>query len=162
EVRFYGLRTCTTSPCAAPPRRPDDLVAPWNDGGSATFAMYASTKTSFTPHTQWNIRDGGWGDDIQWLPGDFDGDGRAGIAAGWNNGGQNAWTTRRSPGPSFTPQHWLTGPAAGTWVPSSKWVSGDFDGDGLTDIAVIWKDGGAATISVYRSAGNRFAKPVVW
>ncbi len=162
EVRFYGLRDCKASPCVAPPRRPDDLVAPWNDGGLATFAMYASTSSSFSPHTQWNIRDGGWGDDIQWLPGDFDGDGRADIAAVWNDGGRNALTIRRSTGTSFTHEHWITGPAAGTWVPSSKWVSGDFDGDGLTDIAVIWRDAGAATISVYRSFGKRFGKPVVW
>ena len=90
EIRFYGLRNCAGSPsaCATQPLRADDLVAPWNDAGSATFAMYASTKTHFTPYTQWNIRDGGWGDDIRWLPGDFDGDGRADVAAVWNNAGE--------------------------------------------------------------------------
>jgi hypothetical protein len=160
EVRFYGLRNCTTSPCTSAPRRADELVAPWNDAGSATLAMYASTKTRFTPHTQWNIRDGGWGDEIRWLPGDFDGDGRSDVAAVWNNGGQNTLTVRRSTGSAFTHEHWIIG--AGPWLPSSKWVSGDFNGDGLSDIAVIWNDGNAATTTVYLSAGNRFAKPVVW
>ena len=51
EIRFYGLRNCAASPsaCATQPRRADDLVAPWNDAGSATFAMYASTKTNSRP-----------------------------------------------------------------------------------------------------------------
>ena len=55
---------------------------------SATFAMYASTGSTFSPHTQWKIRDGGWGDPIRWLPGDFNGDGLADVLAVWNDAGR--------------------------------------------------------------------------
>jgi VCBS repeat protein len=160
EVRFYGLRNCPGASCAPPKKRVDDILAAWDDAGFATFAMYASTGSMFSPHTQWKIRDGGWGDSIRWLAGDFDGDGRADVIAIWNDGGQNTLTVRRSTGSGLVTEHWAI--RQGPWVASTQWVAGDFDGDGLTDIAGIWNDSGTATITVFRSTGKTFETRVDW
>ena len=160
EVRIYGLRNCATTNCNPPAKRVDDLLAPWNDASSATFAMYASTGSTFSPHTQWKIRDGGWGDSIRWLPGDFNGDGLADVLAVWNDAGSNTLTLRRSTGSGLIAEHWAI--RQGPWVDSTHWVSGDFNGDGLTDVAAIWNDAGTATVTVFLSTGTRFETRTDW
>ncbi|HKO55978.1 MAG TPA: VCBS repeat-containing protein [Thermoanaerobaculia bacterium] len=160
EVRIYGLGACGL-PCSRVMRRRDDLVAAWNDGGSATFALYPSTRQAFETHTAWKVREGGWDDSIKWLSGDFDGDGSSDIVAIWNDAGFNTLTVRLREGkPPRSQEHWLQ--KRGSWDRSAKWVAGDFDGDGLTDIASISNDFGFATITVYRSAGTHFEEPFVW
>jgi hypothetical protein len=124
ELRIYGLRNCPGSSCAPPKKRVDDLVAAWDDAGFATFAMYASTGSTFSPHTQWKIRDGGWGDSIRWLSGDFDGDGRADVIAIWNDAGQNTLTARQSTGSTFVTRHWDI--RDGGWMNQTRWLSGKF------------------------------------
>jgi hypothetical protein len=42
----------------------------------------------------------------------------------------------------------------GPWDDGAIWVSGDYDGDGLTDVARLWNDPGALSTSVFRAANN--------
>ena len=161
EVRFYGLRPCAPALCNPPKRRMDDLVAAWNDAGAASLALWPSDGANFEPHTAWKPRNGGWSDSIRWLSGDFDGDGSSDVAAVWNDGGMNTLTVRlRRGGASRAPEHWAV--HAGGWMPSTRWLAGDFDGDGLSDIAAVWNDGGMATFAVYRSEGTRFEQHFAW
>ncbi|MEU9985516.1 hypothetical protein AB0E10_01710, partial [Streptomyces sp. NPDC048045] len=46
----------------------------------------------------------------------------------------------------------------GGWIDSAKWVSGDFNGDGKTDIAAIWNNGGTNTLTVSLSTGKSFTR----
>jgi len=101
-----------------------DIAAAWNDGGFSTFAVYRSTGTHFAPHTQWKVRDGGWGEDTRWVAGDFNGDGLSDIAAIWNDGGLNTLTVRQSTGSSFKTTHWDI--HDGGWMNSTAWCAGKF------------------------------------
>lgn len=161
EVRFYGIRSCDCSNCQTVNKRLDDIVAAWNKDGSVSFELYPSTATAFGPHVHWKEEPapGGWGDSVRWLSGDFDGDGVADLAAVWNDGGTNTLTVRRSTGSSFVASHWSHD---GGWMDSTQWLAGDFDGDGLTDIAAVWNDNGMTTIAIYRSAGTHFEPHVAW
>ena len=136
------------------------LAAPWNDGGQATFAVFPSDGAKFTGWTQWNVKDGGWGDTVRWMSGDFNGDGKADIAAAWNNGGTNVLTVRQSTGASFIHAHWLE--SAGGWMDSTVWLPGDFNADGKTDVAGVWNDGGTVSIAVFLSDGSKFPGWTQW
>ncbi|HET9932191.1 MAG TPA: VCBS repeat-containing protein, partial [Polyangiaceae bacterium] len=176
ELLIYGL--AAQAPRA---RRADDLMAAWNYGGYASFAMYASSKTDFAPHIVWAAQEGGF-DGSRWMASDYDGDGRSDIGAAWPNGYSglpllNSLAVRRTLGNATPPfespaqwagslqnGNWVAG-TDGTWVESSQWVSGDFDGDGRGDVGVVWNDGSnSASFSVYRAASNgaRFERSFPW
>jgi len=137
-----------------------DVAAVWNDWGLTSIAVYLSNGTSFGPHRQWARRDGGWGPEVKWAVGDFDGDGLADIAGIWNDGGENTLTVRRSTGTSFTHEHWIV--RAGGWMDSTIWLSGDYNGDGLGDLAAVWNHGGLTSVAVYPSLGTSFAYHRQW
>jgi hypothetical protein len=101
------------------------------------------------------------------LAGDFDGDGRTDLAALVEGPDCVAWT------PVLLAQEdRFAEPALGEWWNDPDFcagrvqyaVSGDFDGDGLADIAFFSEtDTGGARIDVLRSDGERFvAEPEVW
>lgn len=77
--------------------------------------------------------------------------------ASWNAG----WTTRVAVFPAATgtnnfqsPGQWEN--SGGGWTDSQKWAAGDFDGDGFTDLASLWNDGGMGSIAIRRSTGSAF------
>jgi hypothetical protein len=136
------------------------LAAPWNNHGLATIAVFPSDGKKFLYHAQWNVRQGGWGDSVHWASGDFNGDGLSDLAAAWNNGGTAVLTVRTSDGKQFSAAHWDKD--AGGWMDSTVWLPGDFNGDGLTDMAAIWNDGGRASIAIYLSDRTRFLYRKQW
>ncbi|ELR96493.1 FG-GAP-like repeat-containing protein [Gloeocapsa sp. PCC 73106] len=162
--KVYGVRkqnVATLNPCAsAPLKGMASLAAPWNNGGLASIAVYPSDGTSFPGWTQWVDRDGGWGDEVKWTSGDFNGDGKFDIGAIWNNNGSNVLTTRLSTGSTFTHEHWLLN--GGGWINTTAWMAGDFNGDGKSDIAGAWNNNGLASIAVYPSDGTSFPGWTQW
>lgn len=161
---IYGVRrqnVATLNPCAsAPLKQMAALAAPWNDGGQATFAVFPSDGTKFPGWTQWAIRDGGWGDEVKWTSGDFNGDGKSDIGAIWNNNESNVLTVRLSTGKAFTAQHWLEN--GGGWINTTAWMAGDFNGDGKSDMAGAWNNNGLASIAVFPSDGMKFPGWTQW
>jgi hypothetical protein len=138
-----------------------DLAAAWNDAGAVSIAVYRSNGNGFDYHQQWVIKEGGWGDNVKWNVGDFNGDGRDDILNVWNYGGFNTLTVRLSTGSGFAAQqHWAI--QVGGWMDSSNWVTGDFDGNGKSDVATIWNDGGLVTLGVFASNGSTFGYPNAW
>ena len=137
-----------------------DIAGIWDEDGMASFVVYLSDGVKFTTGAQWSRRDGGWGDEVKWAAGDFNGDGKTDIAAIWNNGGNNTITLRQSTGSGFTLVTWATN--AGGWQDSTVWLPGDFNGDARMDLAAVWHEGDAVSIAVYPSDGSRFAGWTQW
>lgn len=139
-----------------------DLAVAWNDGNNTTVSVYKSDKMKFLPPVQWSKRDGGWGDTVKWVAGDFNSDGKTDLGAAWNNNGVTTLTVRLSDGSKFTPAHWSNN--AGRWWDSSIFVAGDFDKDGRADIAQLWNDLGnnSVKVSLATASGSAFAPPTTW
>lgn len=95
--------------------------------------------------------------------GDFDGDGRTDLAELGEplEGGADVMVLR-SRGVDFgPPQQWLRDDTM-AWQ-ATRIVSGDYDGDGSSDVATLERqaDGGLAVV-VRRSTGEGFRGPVAW
>ncbi len=88
-------------------------------------------------------------DGTKWLAGDFDDDGRTDLAAVFNDQGSASIDVWLSTGSSFTRQRWAT-QQGGFWA-TQKWLAGDFDGDGSTDLANVFNDLDQISIDVHRS-----------
>ncbi len=137
-----------------------DLAESRNDGGQLSTAVILSDGSRFTPPAQWSVHDGGWIDGAKWVAGDFNGDGKTDLGAIWSNGGTNTLTVSQSSGTGFTRSHWATG--AGGWIDTTAWMTGDFNGDGKTDLAGAWNDGGQLSTAVFPSDGTRFLPHTQW
>jgi RHS repeat-associated protein len=102
----------------------------------------------------------------RFFTGDFDGDGLTDIASAVDhfdprtNQHQLYFYVHRSKDPSLTAQQWAPGNyAAQKWLGDaySTFLTGDFDGDGFTDIAYVHADGqwhDLLSIDIYRSNGR--------
>ena len=137
-----------------------DLAESRNDGGQLSTAVILSDGSRFAPPAQWSVHDGGWIDGAKWVAGDFNGDGKTDLGAIWSNGGTNTITVSQSTGTGFTRSHWATG--AGGWIDTTAWMAGDFNGDGKTDLAGSWNDGGQLSTAVFPSDGGRFQPHTQW
>ncbi len=136
-----------------------DALAAWDDAGSTTLTVRQSTGRGFAA-VHWATRVGTWADTTVWLPGDFDGDGHMDVAAVWKQLGQTSIDVYLSDGARFrAPMQWVR--RIGRWDDETKWTSGDFNGDGKSDLASIWNNGGRNALTVWQSMDSRFA-PVNW
>ncbi|MEV0176681.1 FG-GAP-like repeat-containing protein [Streptomyces sp. NPDC050803] len=123
-----------------------DLVTWYDyaDGRDASFRFLTGTGGAFqAPVSSWATVAGNWtASNAKLLNGDFNGDGRADLAAayGYADGTVGLWTwISTGDGVYATPfRSWQSG--VGDWTFSrSTFVAGDFDGDGRDDIAA-WYD----------------------
>jgi hypothetical protein len=120
-----------------------DYANVWLSNGDGTFAV-----RSFSPWAGYSIPNG------LWIVGDFNGDGKSDVlhavqdadyANVWLSNGDGTFNVR-----SFSP--W-----AGYAIPNGVWLTGDFNGDGKTDIfhavqdtdyANVWLSNGDGTFNV--------------
>jgi hypothetical protein len=117
-------------------------IATYLSNGNGTFTAVFSSQTG-TDWCSWPS--------IRLVTGDFNGDGLADIAVMQDSlGGISVYLSNGNG--TFTGSYsGQTGTDWASW-PSAKPMAGDFNGDGLTDIAVCMQNGGG--IGVYLSNGN--------
>jgi hypothetical protein len=75
---------------------------------------------------------------IQWLTGDFNGDGKTDLVQVWS-GGVNVWLSNGNG--TYTVEQPYSPSAGYNMNTALQWVTGDFNGDGKTDLAEV-TDGG--------------------
>lgn len=111
-----------------------DLMAAWNDGGNNRLTLWKSTGGSFLP-VDWGLPPamGGWTSATEWIPGDFNGDGRSDLVAAWNDGGAVTLSMFLSNGGGFG-GFYQARVRDGAWASTTKYMVGDFTGDGIDDI----------------------------
>ncbi|WP_328607642.1 VCBS repeat-containing protein [Amycolatopsis sp. NBC_00345] len=102
----------------------------------------------------------------KFVTGDFDGDGLTDIGAAYDNGNSDTsflvWHTTAA-GFDAPARRWDSG--AGGWTASkTRWSTGDFDGDGRTDVVAMYNYGGASTAlwSWHSAAGGTLDAPTRW
>ncbi|MFJ9796306.1 FG-GAP-like repeat-containing protein [Streptomyces sp. NPDC101145] len=161
-----------------------DLAVLYNNG-QQTDGGYRTTLWTFTanatgfdaPTVKWNSGTGSWNwDRSKPVTGDFNGDGRTDLAVLYNNGQQTdgsyrstLWTfTANATGFDAPAVKWTAGTISWNWD-RSKPLTGDFNGDGTTDVTVLYNNGqqtdGSYRTALWRFAGTgaAFANPVrVW
>ncbi|MFF3653087.1 RICIN domain-containing protein [Streptomyces sp. NPDC002181] len=90
--------------------------------------------------------------------GDFNQDGRTDIAAVTADGNLHTFAGRPDGTFEYGRPLWR---ADGSWGPAKKIIGGDFNGDGITDIASVWSDG-ALRLYAGRSDGSLAAGKSMW
>lgn len=132
-----------------------DLMASWNNGGNTSMAIRRSSGSAFlTSH--WSITSVPWSNDTIWVPGNFDGDGDADLAAIVNDGGFASIDVYNSTGSTFSaPQRRMT--QGIPWVSSTKWSVGDFNGDGQDDLVSVANGNGVAATVVWLATTSSFS-----
>jgi hypothetical protein len=137
-------------------------------GGRTVLFSFLSTGAKFnSPVNVWDSGTGGW-DQPRSKPfsGDFnhDGYGDVGVIYDYPGGRTVAfiWTAKPTGGFNGPANWWDSG--AGGWEQSrSKPVTGDFTGDGRTDLGILYDyPGGRSVLFVFASTGTSFASPVNW
>ena len=93
-------------------------------------------------------------DETAFGPIDFDGDGRTDFAQYWPDTGGWSADAHTSDGMSFTLHRFATGQGAD--LANGHWVTGDFDGNGMTDFSQYWPDTGGWSVDVHLSDGTSF------
>lgn len=104
--------------------------------------------------SRWVTRQGNFWDKQQWLCGDFNGDGKCDMAKVFIDNGYTNVDVHISKNGTFEMQRWVT-QEGGFWD-EQKWISGDFNGDGKCDIAMVFKVDGYTSIDIRFSKDNTF------
>ncbi len=156
--------------------RPDIAYA-FNQDDFISIDIHPNTGSAFGPQQRWATQSGGWLDSAQFLPGDFNGDGRLDIAYAFREqhddllsafdqvfnviGGGRTVPPKISIdihsnilggtfGRAFGgPERW--GRALGGWVDATHFMQGDFDGDGALDIADAFNCDGQICQDLHRN-----------
>lgn len=133
-----------------------DLAKAFNDGGLASIDVHLSVNNSSTFSLQrWATQQGGYSDTQKWFAGDFNGDGRVDMGKVFADNGNASIDIHLSTLSGFVIQRWAT-QQGGFWD-AQQWVVGDFNGDGRSDLAKAFVDGGNASLDVHLSSGSSFS-----
>ena len=133
----------------------DDLVRIYGHNGASVMDVLRSDGAGFTAQ-RWATQAGGHWAEQRFVTGDFNGDGRADVAKVFGLDGQTCIDVFASDGAAFAFTRWITD--AGTHDDAMRFAAGDFDDDGLADIARISAaSGGAAQVDVFSAQPQTFA-----
>ncbi|GHE45668.1 hypothetical protein GCM10018785_14140 [Streptomyces longispororuber] len=137
------------------------------DGSAALLTLLGTKDGGYAaPVKSWERPPGNWwGSRTKLTAGDYDGDGRDELAAfyGYSDGSVSLWRFETTAQGGFgTPTvRWSAPP--GTWhFDESHFVSGDYDGDGRSDVLLFQgtRDGAVTFSTLLGTAGDGFSAPV--
>ncbi len=131
----------------------DDLARVFRDGRNVSIDVYRSNGEAFTMEN-WTLQQGRFWDEHDWRAGDFDGDGADDLARMFKDGRNVSIDVYRSDSKSFVLEKWSL--QQGRFWNEQHWRAGDFNGDGVDDLARAFRDGRNASIDVYCSNKNSF------
>ncbi|MEU7132048.1 FG-GAP-like repeat-containing protein [Streptomyces sp. NPDC046261] len=139
----------------------------YDDGSVALFTFLSEPDGTFRKETKsWNTKPGQWDvNNVQMAAGDFDGNGRADIAAFYGYGDARAalFTFLSEPDGTFRKENksW-NAPANSWWGRNMRIVAGDFDGNGRADIGAMYGygDGSVALFTFPSDPDGGFGTPV--
>jgi hypothetical protein len=127
--------------------------------------IFDSVSTGALTRLAWDSGAGNWDwNRIKLAGGDFNGDGRADIGAFYNyDGARIRLFVFDSTGAGFTTrQSWDSGAGAWDWN-RVKTVTGDFNGDGRTEIGAFYNyDNSLTRLFVFGGIGGNASAPQVW
>lgn len=114
----------------------DDLVNVYGKDGEARVWVHRSTGSGFESKSSLQSMAGFW-DGQKWAAGDFTGDGSVDLINIYEGAGDvaRAWM-HASTGSGFASQTSLQ--TLGGFWPAQRWLTGDFDGDGQTDLVTVY------------------------
>ena len=147
-----------------------DLAKAWNVNNLIYADVHLATGAGFSMH-RWANAQGNWistnssAGNSEWAVEDFDGDGRSDLAKTWNDGGTISLDVHRSKGDAFV--MWQPERGAGSWMPTNTiagtgtWVTGDFDGAGNGDLALVWNANGTIYMDAHLSNRNQAVRDVL-
>jgi hypothetical protein len=84
--------------------------------------------------------------------GDFNGDGKTEIGRMWNDNNSASIEISTVGATTLTTAKWATQQGAFTY--DQIWLTGDFTGDGKTDLAKVYNNAGTTAIDVYAASAN--------
>ncbi|MFH8728062.1 glycoside hydrolase domain-containing protein [Streptomyces termitum] len=147
----------------------DDVAAfyGYSDGRAALYTFKSRTDGGFSdPVRSWNVPENyWWGENVKLTAGDYDGDGRADVAAmyGYEDGGVALFTFLTAADGTFSDpaKSWTTAPG-NWWIENVQIASGDYDGNGRADVAAFYgyNDGRAAFYTFKPDTAGRFGTPL--
>lgn len=129
-----------------------DIAYVYNDSGYITIDSFVSNRNSFNQSTWYKSRDS-YDAGSRVSTGDLNGDGIADIVYAFDDAGQVGINVYLSSGSSFSKSAGLS-TSSGSWSASGSLNSGDFNHDGLTDLAYVYNDSGDVGINLYISTGT--------
>jgi Salmonella virulence plasmid 65kDa B protein/FG-GAP-like repeat len=132
-----------------------DIAQIWSDAGRSNAIVWLSNGNGFNRST-WAPSMPSFGYDGELVSGDFNGDGRADIAQIWQDGIYANAIMWISSGKDFTRSTWA--PSALGFGYGGKYYSGDFNGDGLSDIVQIWNNNNLSAAIAWISDGKKFIR----
>ncbi|MFD8500943.1 trypsin-like serine protease [Amycolatopsis sp. NPDC059657] len=143
----------------------DDIAASYDTGNASNkiFVWNGGSPALGIPVQRWETGAGNWeAYRARWVSGDFNGDGRSDAAAfyNYNDGLTRLWVFYATATGFESPVvKWDSG-FGNTAAQNAKWVAGDFDGDGKTDIGGFYDLGNAQTkLYVWTATATGFAAP---
>ncbi|RLU83038.1 esterase [Streptomyces griseocarneus] len=139
----------------------------YGDGSTALFTFRSKADGGFEePVKSWSTKPGQWTfkNIRQLVAGDFNGDGRADLAAmyGYDDGSVALFTFLSEPDGTFRKEtkSWSTKPGQWTFKNIRQLVAGDFNGDGRADLAAMYgyDDGSVALFTFLSEPDGTFRK----
>ncbi|MHB1845459.1 MAG: FG-GAP-like repeat-containing protein [Deltaproteobacteria bacterium] len=128
-----------------------DLVVVSDDGGTAWAQLELSTGQAFSAASASPLV--GWASNTRYLPMDVNGDGKIDLVTVWQNGQNASADVSLSTGSALQS---ASNASIGGWDDTYYDLPMDVNGDGKTDLVVLWNSGSGASAQVTLSNGTGF------